>query len=720
MSQHETHDTDLRMMVQDHGKPTVFILDDDRTFQAFAKLVIESLGWGCDIFSSIREIQKELELRVPELLIVDGLLPDGNGLDFIEQCIASQSEPPKVVFLSAFFRDMKSYQQLRALGVERVLTKPIGFDEFVAELSPLLRGVATQPRAAAQKPKAAPDALALDDAFAQLKEEFLRELANQAVQLDQVHTQLASGGEIDRKGFRSLVHNMAGTAGSYGFEEISTQAARLETALANEEAPETLQPLLDRLIALLGLAESKPLAATEHRATPFQVTQKGVSFFNRILLIQDASESADSVQRDLEIAGVAVERAHSAAQAFFLLETHSFDALIFDLGREQEPWLTEILVALREHLSEATPIAILIHNEDFNLRVRASTNGANLFFTKPVSGSDVLRQLEQGLAANLEEACILLVDDDPSVHRIVGKLLEPLGAKLNTARDAESFWASISDETPTLILMDSNLPVYSGFELCRVIKADPRFRNIPVVFCSAATSVADRTTAFDAGADEYILKPLVPQEFMARIASRLKAAIQFKQAAQRDALTGLLARGAIEDALQRIFAFHRRSRHYSESAPGILLFDLDDFKKLNDAFGHNTGDEALRAFASVLRRSLRASDYVGRWGGEEFLVVLPSTTPAEMERLFKRLQAQLAETPIADPLATASDAARPVLQITASAGGAQICHDTLPQWVERADAALYRAKAAGKNRLVLAASPMRLKSNPNVQLALVR
>jgi diguanylate cyclase (GGDEF)-like protein len=359
---------------------------------------------------------------------------------------------------------------------------------------------------------------------------------------------------------------------------------------------------------------------------------------------------------------------------------------------------------LRDRLPRGTPVVFLTTRDGLDRRVQAVTAGAALYLAKPMTGTDLLRELAQYVPQRYHGCSVLLVDDDPSVVAQVNALLTPLGVAVTPANGPEEFWTQLSSDLPTLILLDVSLPIYSGFELCRALKADPRVREVPVVFLTARLGVSDRTAAFQAGADDYIPKPLSRDEFVARVTGRLQATMQARERAFRDRLTGLIGRAAIDDALAR--TIRRLGRMVQQSggaltgraAPGLMLFDADHFKSINDTAGHLTGDYALQQVARALEQSVRASDVVGRWGGEEFIVVVSEGGLDAFRAVFDRVRAALAARPVYGPNGFTRT-------LTVSAGAVVLSHWDKPvDVVARADEALYRAKQGGRDRWELAAT----------------
>lgn len=293
---------------------------------------------------------------------------------------------------------------------------------------------------------------------------------------------------------------------------------------------------------------------------------------------------------------------------------------------------------------------------------------------------------------------ILVVDDSPEMHLLLGVRLAPEGWRLLYAANAETGLRMANEEQPDLMLLDLSLPDMRGLEVCRTLKSDPKTQGIAVVFLSASGNTADKVAAFDTGAADYIQKPFDADELRARIRAALRAKRYLELLAERahiDGLTGLWNRAHFDARLEALLSIARRyGRRLS-----LVLVDIDYFKQINDRFGHPFGDRVLQGIGEVLHQSSRAADSACRYGGEEFALVLPET-PEDgalllAERVRERVKRLVFEWHGAP------------VQLTVSAGVATVGPDTnydpdAASMLERADGALYAAKRAGRDRVAKA------------------
>ena len=237
------------------------------------------------------------------------------------------------------------------------------------------------------------------------------------------------------------------------------------------------------------------------------------------------------------------------------------------------------------------------------------------------SGGDGARATPAHIAAAFDEAQlegkrILVVDDEPLVTRGLTSLLNRRGLVVTALNDPLKFWTVIEEAKPNLVLLDLEMPKISGVELCRVIRNDRRWSELPVIFLSGHTDQASVHRVFGAGADDYVGKPFVPAELMMRIESRLTGVKARKAPVETDPLTGLATSMKATELIDRFLRLARRkSDPYS-----IAVLQIDAFATLSQNFGRALTDSVLRGIGGLLPKSFRAEDVPGWWGGPDFVI----------------------------------------------------------------------------------------------------
>ncbi len=288
---------------------------------------------------------------------------------------------------------------------------------------------------------------------------------------------------------------------------------------------------------------------------------------------------------------------------------------------------------------------------------------------------------------------VLVVEDDAGIRALYRAVLGMRGHQVVEVERGDEALMEARACRPDVVVLDLGLPGLDGLGVLAQLKSDPDLRTVPVIICTAWDDTSTVTAAFDGGAHDYVRKPFIPDELAARVdaAARLKSERDELSAdASMDPLTSLPNRRALTTELDREHALARRGR----PAFSVLLLDVDHFKRINDERGHAAGDRVLQEIAARLRRRARASDVVGRWGGEEFLVVAPDTNFDGGVALAEALRLSIGESTIALD-------SGPV-HVTVSVGVAMWERESVDDLLRRADLALYEAKAGGRDAVVAA------------------
>lgn len=298
---------------------------------------------------------------------------------------------------------------------------------------------------------------------------------------------------------------------------------------------------------------------------------------------------------------------------------------------------------------------------------------------------------------------ILVAEDDLTSRTILTAVLRKWGFDPVAVEDGEKAWqVMLGTDAPSLAILDWSMPGMDGLEVCRKIRELETPNPPHIIILTAKGEKTDIVKGLNAGANDYVSKPYDNEELRARVTvgkrmvelqmALLKARDILAHQAMHDPLTGALNRRAILDGLNK--ELDRAKRQNARLSIG--LFDIDHFKTVNDTYGHQGGDDVLCALVDAIQSSLRGYDLFGRYGGEEFLMVAPNSSGSGEERLYERLREQVADLRIP----TRAGEAR----ITVSIGVTGVIGDAKADaLLAAADAALYRAKDDGRNRVVYAA-----------------
>jgi diguanylate cyclase (GGDEF)-like protein len=287
---------------------------------------------------------------------------------------------------------------------------------------------------------------------------------------------------------------------------------------------------------------------------------------------------------------------------------------------------------------------------------------------------------------------VLVIDDEESIHKLVLARLRPEGIEVTSELDGQRGIERAIEDPPDLILLDVGLPVMDGFEVCRRLKEHHSTRHIPIVFLTGETTTDAKVRGLDLGAVDYVTKPFDQVELRARVRAALRTKrLQdiLEQQSFLDGLTGLWNRPYLDRRLEsELNVAVRYDRPLS-----LVMVDIDQFKRVNDSYGHLLGDVVLQSVAEALRAYARRSDIVARYGGEEFAVLLTDTALQPGSIVAERLRMSVESRQF--------EAHGKLVMVTASFGLA--CTENLPgpldpeSLINSADRALFASKAAGRN-----------------------
>jgi diguanylate cyclase (GGDEF)-like protein len=302
-------------------------------------------------------------------------------------------------------------------------------------------------------------------------------------------------------------------------------------------------------------------------------------------------------------------------------------------------------------------------------------------------------------------AKVLVVDDSLVIRAVLRGWLDEQGYQVTDVADGATAIEHCLAAPPDVVLLDIEMPGLNGHDVLARLKSEDAVKDIPVVFLSNHSSMDEVLRGLRGGAHDYLRKPFEPAELVARVGAAVRVKKlqdelhrrndELNELSRTDLLTGLFNRRHLDEQLTKHLIASRRHHHEL----GVLLLDLDHFKQVNDTHGHLTGDSVLCEFARRVQASLRAGDIAGRWGGEEFLVILPDTGLTGAHEVGEKIRAMTAAQPFSG---TAGD-----IRVTVSGGCAEAPAEHPEDLVHRADTGLYEAKEQGRNCIVAVAEPSR-------------
>lgn len=487
---------------------------------------------------------------------------------------------------------------------------------------------------------------------------------------------------------RNLAHNLSGSGGTFGFHELSEQAKQLEQSLdmleINDEGhpdEESINKVNDLLIALqeVGL----------HTIQVYPSIPISLSKTDLIYILDADKEAALGMSRQLLYFGcnvkivsdisVLAENLQNSKPLLIIIDAE-FANLMFEKYN--------VIQTLRKEWSLTCPIIYVSNSNSFEDRVAAMKEDASAYFNKPIDVSLLLERINILTNAHVVEPYrVLLVEDDLPLANFYSIVLERGGLKVFVETSPEQVINRILDINPELVVMDLYMPKYNGIELIKVIRQHQSLFTLPIILLTSESDVNIQFLAREVGVDDFLTKPITDKHLLDSILNRVQRSRYANISITKDSLTGLFVHKKINEYLAT--QLHLSKRYNTPLS--YIIIDLDNFRNINDTYGHMTGDSVIITLSNFLKTSVRVTDFVGRYGGEQFVLICPETTAKAALNIIERLRKHFAA------INHYSD--NRTFRVTFSAGIA-----SFPKYQDQdimmaeADKALYKSKENGRNQ----------------------
>jgi diguanylate cyclase (GGDEF)-like protein len=346
--------------------------------------------------------------------------------------------------------------------------------------------------------------------------------------------------------------------------------------------------------------------------------------------------------------------------------------------------------SIQEGLEQKIPVLFFsLEDTDTRTRLEAVRAGGREFFIGTLDASNLFERIEVLTnRAHYDPYKVLIIDDSRAQATQTERVLNSAGIITRTLTEPIEAMSHLSDFQPDLIILDMYMPDCNGPELAQVIRHNDRYVSVPIIYLSAEDDLDKQLDAMSEGGDDFLTKPIKPRHLITTVRNRAARARNLKARMVRDSLTGLYNHTHILQLLE-----DARLRAKRDDLPlSFAMIDIDFFKKVNDTYGHPMGDRVIKSLALFLKQRLRKTDHIGRYGGEEFAVVMPGTDAVSAGKVLDEIRKRFAEIHYtADP----HD-----LSCTFSCGVAQLSANLSSKTLsEQADEALYVAKHSGRNQV---------------------
>ncbi|MGE0108327.1 MAG: PleD family two-component system response regulator [Bdellovibrionales bacterium] len=451
----------------------------------------------------------------------------------------------------------------------------------------------------------------------------------------------------------------------------------------------------------------------------------------RILVVDDTPLNVKLLAAKLAKDYYVVDTAASGPEAFEVIQKDMPDIILLDI---MMPGMDGFEVCKKLKSDKTTahiPVIMITALSDVKDRVYGLECGADDFLTKPFNDTALFARVRSSLRLKMmrdewrlrlatlagfgaveddyndatpRQGRVLLLEELESDRKVIEEALRGVASEVVLATTADDLARQASSGSFDLLLISLDLPVGEGLSLCGRIRAQESTRNIPVLLLANDEEVEQVAKGLDLGANDYLLRPIERSELVARVRTQFQQKQHYDRLKQKleqnlslaliDPLTGAYNRRYLDMHLPALFARCSQGKR----PLSVVSLDLDHFKAVNDTHGHAAGDVVLKETVNRLQTNLRASDLVVRMGGEEFSIILPETELEIARMAAERLRLAIAQTPIV------VNEGGLTIDVSASFGVAAINHESnesAQKILDRADAALYRAKETGRNKVVI-------------------
>lgn len=531
-----------------------------------------------------------------------------------------------------------------------------------------------------------------------LRKDYLERLPAELAELEALAAGL-NGTEHDRDSLDELhhsLHKLAGSGGTFGLAALSAGARALE-----QRAKGWLAGALDAVDSQARHAFAADLAALSETLSASDVpkiatlparseSEHGKTI--QVWLVEDDALLGQELARQLESFNYEVSLFSRIGDAEQAAQAQQPDMLIMDVMFEREGENSTEVLAQYPHLRKLScPLMFATSFDDFRSRVRAAQLGAVGYFLKPLDVPRLVGRMVQVFEQRrAPPQRVLIVDDDVDLAAHYRLALLGAGMEAEVLHQPDTIMEKISAFRPELVLMDLNMPEFPGPDLAGVIRQHDNWSSLPIVYLSAETDLDRQIEALDRGADDFLTKPISDAQLISAVRVRIERARQLAEQITRDSLTGLLKHASIKESAEIEVVRSRRSG----KPVTVAMLDIDHFKSVNDSYGHAVGDVVISSVAMLLRQRLRQSDIVGRYGGEEFVAVLPECNAEQAFLLMDDIRQRFAAVRFSHE--------GKAFNCTLSVGvacSAQHPDSTGVALLVSADEALYVAKRGGRNQV---------------------
>lgn len=489
------------------------------------------------------------------------------------------------------------------------------------------------------------------------------------------------------------LHTLAGSAGTFGFARLGGNAKLAEQQL-KQWLDKDAKPDADSYSSFIAtITRLNRLDETDAAATAADAAIAPEPVAAIIYLCCADKALQEQIRVMLDIFGYANRQFadFNALRAAIVLQRPA--VVIADA--DQQDAVAQLQIIQNEQAT-MLPLLLVSANTDFNSYLNAVRIGAIGYYSRPLNTTE----LEAGVRKQLSVAervpfRVMLVDDDQMLAQHYALVLQQGGLMVEILPQPAHIFEALNRFHPDVILLDVNMPFCTGPELAQLVRLQHSWLGVPIIYLSSETDSEQQLAALIKAGDDFITKPISDTALLVAVFARAQRARQLTEIMTRDSLTGLLQHAHIKERL----ALEMLRAGRTAQPVSVVMLDIDHFKKVNDNYGHLVGDQVIASLANLLKQQLRKTDLVGRYGGEEFLLVLPDCNVQRAFAVIEQIRELFAGLPFI------ANEQRFFCSFSAGISVITGCNNA-DVVIEKADQALYKAKTSGRNRVTLAPSAL--------------
>lgn len=553
-------------------------------------------------------------------------------------------------------------------------------------------------------PGASAKAENLQEQLRLLQRNYASRLPEKVAQIEETCRLMISGtGNGDAvRALHRMTHSLAGSAATFGFNEVGEAARILEVflkaMLQSHASPgtvhlEQVKELLSELQRAAAICEDK--VRTQKITVKPRSKTKGPSVVqaqdNSILYFCSATGQRDLMSQLVHFGYNATE-VDNLDRLKVMCASSQPAAVLLDIETLVTGEVNASAVsALRQMHDLPLPVVFLSDTDSLAVRLQAVRAGGDAYLVKPVDVGALVDKLDLFTAHQAPDPFrVLIVDDEQSLADLYAFVLQQAEMKTVVVNHPLEVMQPLIDFKPDLILMDVHMPGCNGLELAATIRQQESFVSIPIIFISTDRNYDRQLDAMRLGGDDFLTKPIQPDHLLAAVTSRARRARTLRSLMERDSLTGLFNHTKTKEHLDVEVARARRQ----ETTLTLAMIDIDHFKSVNDRFGHAAGDRVIKSLSRLLQQRLRKTDVIGRYGGEEFAVILHGADGPMTVQIMEEIRSRFAQ------IRHLSEGRE--FTVTFSCGIATLEYDEDATTLNAAaDKVLYDAKRRGRNCVLL-------------------